>query len=129
MLLKLKQNNPDFFLQLTPTTVSPILEALIPSSNSDDFEELQIMRDLDSMYRDWSSATSIVNTGLIGIGIASVIQDSGHSAVVTNDAEEAQPYETLIKLKMNPIKAHMMARVSISHKTCLQDMNTFIFAS
>ncbi|KAF1940997.1 hypothetical protein EJ02DRAFT_455539 [Clathrospora elynae] len=122
-LLKHKHANPGFQLQLTPTTVSAALDAFAGPPDSNDFDELKIMRDMDGTFYKWWSSTVLHTTGITGIHIASIVKETDNSAKNFDDGEDSQ-HAVLIKLYMNPSKTGVM-----THQKRLEYLNSFVFDS
>jgi hypothetical protein len=122
-LLKLQKDNPRFHLQLIPTTVSEILDALSTPRELDDFDELKIIHDMAESFHSWSNHTIIRSAGLDGIHITSVAKEM-KSIADTREDEDDTHHEILIKFIINPSKANKMP-----DKKLLERLNAVIFAS
>lgn len=122
-LLKLRETSSRFHLQLTPTTVSEALDALIMPTDPDDFDELKIMRDMARTFRTWSQDNVISLIGLDGINITSVPKGLNTITSTTEDEDDAQ-HEILIKFIMRPGQTE-----KAPDKYRLHCLNKIIFAS
>ncbi|KAI4666550.1 uncharacterized protein J4E84_001798 [Alternaria hordeiaustralica] len=122
-LLKLREPSSRFHLQLTPTTISEALDALIMPTDPDDFDELKIMRDMARTFRTWSQDNVISLIGLDGINITSVPKGLNTITSTTEDEDDAQ-HEILIKFIMRPGQTE-----KAPDKYRLHCLNKIIFAS
>jgi hypothetical protein len=115
-LMKIKDSSPEFHLQLTPTAVSAVLEALTAPAGPDDFDELKIMHD---MY----NIAGVATNGLTGIHITSVVDDNDLNMGI-EDGDNAQQHEILIKLDVDEDDGK-----DKTFEERLEGLNSFIFMS
>jgi hypothetical protein len=120
----LRNNSPSFHLQLTPTTVSEVLDALVPPPAPDAFDELKIMQHMQETVPLWGDSTTLKLSGIEGIYITSIVKDSDGYDVDICDDEDVQTHEILIKFNITQNGVNTMP-----FEERLRHLNSFIFGS
>jgi hypothetical protein len=120
----LRSNSPNFHLQLTPTTVSEVLDALAAPPAPGAFDELKIMQHMAETIPLWGDSITLKSSGIQGIRLTSIVKDCDDYDVDICDDEDVQTHEILIKLDITLDGAN-----TIPFEEQLGHLNNFIFRS
>lgn len=123
-LLKQNHESTEFRLELTPTSVSPVLDALQPVPDPLAYEELQIMREIEAVFKK-DAGEKFRRSGINSIRILSqVLEVMDNEAEFDRDVEheEQRSHDVRIELDISPpIGSHTHRNKQIS------DINQFVF--
>jgi len=123
-LLKQNHESAEFLLQLTPTSVSPVLDALQPIPDPLAYDELEIMREIETVFKK-DAGEKFRKAGISSIRVLSqVLEVIDNEAEFDEDVEheEQRSHDVRIELEISPpIGAHTHRNKQIS------DINKFVF--
>jgi hypothetical protein len=123
-LLKQKHESTEFRLQLTPTSVSPVFDALQPIPDPLAYDELKILREIEAVFKK-DAGEKFRKAGIDSIRILSVVNE-----VIDGDVEydedfergEQRSHDVQIRLDISPPSgAHTHRNKQIS------EINQFVF--